>query len=232
MKRGSDGCPASPASLGGCWRRSVTVAPEMAPRRRSMVCPPEPNLCMHGRSLTILSTATGTSAATAHEPNRVPPTRSRVACDAEATIPALSPLPLPAPPGKIVARARSSPFVRLSSYSERGRARSWSVSTSDGLTPAPRRVAAKAGAMVETPQSARSRVRLFGGPSLLTFGSQNSTGSRGFASSNDGSYGVVDGGRLSATDLVEGLSRECTRPDTPGSSRTFGKVGAGKRQKT
>ncbi|KAM5536218.1 hypothetical protein V8D89_010117 [Ganoderma adspersum] len=171
----------------------------------------------------------GTSAA--HESNRVPPTRSRAACDAGATIAALSPLPRPVPPGKIIARPLSSPFVRLSSYNERGHNRSRSVTTLDGLTPAPHRVAAKAGVMAETPQFARSRVRLFGGPSSLTFGSHNSTGSRGFANSSSESYEVVDAGQLSTIDLGE-LSRECTRPDTPGSSRTFGKAGTGKRPTT
>ena len=184
---------------------------------------------MHERILTVLPPATGTYAV--HESNTVPPTRSRAACDAEATIAALSPLPRLVPPGKIIARPLSSPFVHLSSYNERGRHRSTSVTTLDGLTPAPRRVAAKTGVMTETPQSARSCVRLFGGPSSLTFGSHNSTGSRGFASSSSGSYGVVDAGQHSTIDLG-GLSRECTRPDTPGSSRTFGKAGTGKRPKT
>lgn len=229
MEHGSNGCLASPASLKGCGMGSMTVATAMAPRRRSVVCPPKCNLSGYAWKGSNHPPATDMPAV--YESNRVTPTRSRAGCDAGATIAALSPLPRPAPPGKITAGPLSSPFVRLSSYNERGRNRSRSVTALDGLTPAPRRMATKAGAMAETPRSARSRVRLFGEPSSLTFGSYNSTGSRGFVNSSSESYEVVDAGQFSTIDLG-GLSRECTRPDTPGSSRTFGKAGIGKRPKT
>ena len=202
----------------------MTVALGMA-RRRSAVCLLATTRLVHGRGLTTLTTVAGTLAG--HESQRVPPTRSVVACDAETTIAALSPLPRPVAPGRIIARPLSSPFVRLSSYTERGRTRSRSVSPLDGLTPAPRRVAAKTDAMAETPQSGRSRAHLFGGPSLLTFGSQNSTGSRGLVSSAGGSDEVAEGGQAGTTDL-EALSRQCTRADTPASTTTFGKVATSK----
>lgn len=133
----------------------------------------------------------------------------------------------PVLPGKIVLHPLSNPH--RTSYSENRRG------PNSGLNPPPRSARQKFVSTDEQTRSSPSRYRLpfMKAPSMTTFGSQFSMGSRSHRyTSSYGDFTAESGGPSS---MVEGPYTEWPvrnsyhRPETPGSSRTFGRGGVAKR---
>ena len=165
------------------------------------------------------------------ESNPTIPNRSMTAHDIESAGPQSLRQPIFARLEKIISRPLISSGARRSYHSERGRNRPRSVPTLDGLTPAPRRVAAEVALPQEPQTSAQSRFAFLKGPSLTTFGSAVSVGtSRGVTTSFGQTSSAEEGGRPGTGDL-QVMSSVCTRPETPASWKTFGTEEAGKRSK-
>ncbi|RPD62905.1 hypothetical protein L226DRAFT_565081 [Lentinus tigrinus ALCF2SS1-7] len=134
----------------------------------------------------------------------------------------------PTLPGKIATRPLSSP--RRVSYSEGRRG----PTSGQGLNPPPRRGRQKSVSTDEQSRSSpRYRLPFMKAPSMTTFGSQFSAGSRSHRyTSSYGDFTTESGGPSSTVEVpfTEWPSRNSYhRPETPGSSRTFGRGGAAKR---
>ncbi|KAI0724590.1 hypothetical protein C8T65DRAFT_627021 [Cerioporus squamosus] len=130
-------------------------------------------------------------------------------------------------PGKIATRPLSNP--RRASYSEGRRGLA-------GLSPPPHRGRQKSVSTDERSRSSRYRLPFMKAPSMTTFGSQFSMGSHSHSHRYTSSYGdfasAESGGPPSTVEVpyAEWPPRSSYhRPETPGSSKTFGRGGGARR---
>lgn len=136
----------------------------------------------------------------------------------------------PSIPGKILTRPLSGTLALQSTFGEWRSGQSRSTSSRGGLSPAPRPGLIGAKAADDAVRMSRYRLPVFKGPVLRTFGSQVSAGSRPATSSGEplgGEDSPLPPNAMENTERVP--TRDGFPPETPGSSKTFGRPSTAKR---